>query len=91
MRLLSILPVALQRLAEVKHNSGQRGYRPKQAQQFSQERRKTTHKARKVTEEVYEKIKILIFQELSPQQVVGYMEKHEDIIASRHDLSAGIC
>ena len=62
---------------ELKRNSGQRGYRPKQAQQFSQERRKTAHKARKVTEEVYEKIKILIRQELSPQQVVGYMEKFE--------------
>ena len=67
MRLLSIL----------KRNSGQRGYRPKQAQKFSQERRKTAHKARKVTEEVYEKIKILILQELSPQQAVSYMEKHE--------------
>ena len=38
---------------------------------------KTAHKARKLTEEVYEKIKILIRQELSHQQVVGYMEKHE--------------
>ena len=61
---------------ELKRSSGLRDYWPKQAQQFSQERRKTARK-RKVTEEVYEKIKILIRQELSPQQVVGYMEKHE--------------
>ena len=45
---------------ELKRNSGQRGYRPKQAQKFFQERRKRAHKARKVTEEVYKKIKILI-------------------------------
>ena len=53
-------------------------------------KKKTAHKACKVTEEVYEKIKILIRQELSPQQVVDYMEKHKGIIASRNDLSTGI-
>ena len=56
---------------ELKRNSGQRGYRPKQVQQFSQERRKTAHKARKLTEEVYEKIEILIRQELSPNKLLA--------------------
>ena len=56
---------------ELKRNSGLRGYWPKQAQQFSQEKRKKAHKARKVTEEVYEKIKILIRQELSPQKLLA--------------------
>lgn len=62
---------------ELKRNSGLRGYRPKQAQQLSNQRRKTAHKARKVTTDVQQKIDALIRQELSPQQVVGYLKIHE--------------
>ena len=62
---------------ELKRNCGQRGYRPKQAHQLSEKRRKTAPKARKMTDEVKEKITLLIHQELSPQQVVGYLQKYE--------------
>jgi len=39
---------------EIKRNSGQRGYRPAQAQKLSDNRRREAYKAFKVTEEVKE-------------------------------------
>lgn len=62
---------------ELIRNSGQRGYRPKQAQQISDDKRKSAYKVRKVTDEVKTKIETLIRQELSPQQVAGYLSKYE--------------
>ena len=64
---------------ELIRNRGLRGYRPRQAQQLSDKRRKTAKKARKITDEVKEKVEALIRQELSPQQVVGYFRKHEGL------------
>lgn len=64
---------------ELKRNLGLRGYRPKQAQALSQERRQTAYKARKVTDEVKGFIERLIRQELSPQQVVDYLATHKKI------------
>ena len=37
---------------ELKRNTGLRGYRPKQAQSLTQERRQTAYKARKITYEI---------------------------------------
>ncbi|MBU2708434.1 IS30 family transposase [Zooshikella marina] len=63
---------------ELMRNKGLRGYRPKQAQQLSDDRRSSAYKARKVSDEIHVKIVKLIRQELSPQQVVGYLKKHEN-------------
>lgn len=62
---------------ELKRNIGLRGYRPKQAQESSDDRRKTAYKARKLTPNICQDIEKLIRQELSPQQVVGYLKKHQ--------------
>lgn len=60
---------------ELRRNRGLRGYRPGQAQQLSDARRNEAFKARKVTEEVRRQIVALLRQELSPQQVVGYLKR----------------
>lgn len=62
---------------ELRRNQGLRGYRPGQAQRLSDERRRSAHKAYKVTHEVEGWIETLIRQELSPQQVVDYLKRHK--------------
>ena len=50
---------------EIERNTGQRGYRPKQAQLFANRRRQGAYKHRKLTEPVIDSIKKLLKQELS--------------------------
>ena len=64
---------------ELRRNKGLRGYRPKQAQRMSDERRKTAYKGRKVTEQVNDWIETLIRQDLSPQQVVAYLRRSKKL------------
>lgn len=64
---------------ELKRNTGLRGYRNQQAQRLTDERRKSAHKAGKLTDEVKDWIVQLIEQDLSPQQVVDYLEQHRGI------------
>ena len=62
---------------ELNRNQGLRGYRPKQAQSLSDNRRRHAAKSIKVTATVYQDIEILIRQELSPQQIVDYFARHK--------------
>lgn len=64
---------------ELHRNRGLKGYRPRQAQRLSQQRRVTAYKAIKITEEVKHWIEILLRQELSPEQAMGYLERHKGI------------
>jgi len=64
---------------ELQRNQGLRGCRPKQAQRLSVSRRREAHKAIKVTDEVWGWIVQLIEQELSPQQVVDYLDNHKNV------------
>lgn len=64
---------------ELRRNKGQRGYRPAQAQRLSETRRREAPKARKITVDVMAWIKVLIRQELSPQQITDYLERHKKI------------
>jgi len=52
---------------ELKRNSGQRGYRPKQAQIKSAKRRREAGKAIKMTAEVIRMIKAQIQEDWSPE------------------------
>jgi len=61
---------------EIKRNTGLRGYRPKQANQFAVERRYAAEKAIKLTSAIKDQIKKLIRLELSPEQICDYLEKH---------------
>lgn len=64
---------------ELHRNRGLKGYRPAQAQRFSDARRQEAYKARKVTDQVKGWIDALIRQELSPQQAVDYLEQHKNL------------
>lgn len=64
---------------ELTRNKGLRGYRPKQAQQLSDNRRRTAPKYRKMTDQVRQDIAVLTRQELSPQQVSGYLKRERKI------------
>lgn len=64
---------------ELRRNKGLRGYRPGQAQRLSDNRRNRAHKARKIDDWVRHDIETLIRQELSPQQVVGYLERDQKL------------
>ncbi len=64
---------------EIRRNSGKKGYRNKQAHQFSQNRHKNKPKFTKLDAQVVEWIKQLLKQKLSPEQISGYLEKHCNI------------
>ena len=76
-RLLTRSPSTISR--ELQRNQGLRGYRPGQAQRLSESRRRDAHKAIKVTGEVWSWIVRLIEQDLSPQQVVDYLDKYRKL------------
>src|SRR5690606_13776552 len=54
-------------------------YRPRQAQQLSENRRRTAPKYRKMTDQVRQDVALLTRQELSPQQVSGYLKRERKI------------
>ena len=63
----------------LRRNRGLRGYRPAEAQRFTQARCREAHKARKIMTEVRGWIATLIRQELSPAQVVDYLARHKHL------------
>ena len=71
---------------ELKRNTGLRGYRPKQAQHLSDERRQNAYKHRKLTSEVCGWIDHLIKQQLSPEQVAGYLEREKSVVLHHETL-----
>lgn len=64
---------------EIHRNKGLRGYRPKQAQELTEQRRCQAHKARKMTPEVFAWVETLLRQQLSPEQVVDYLRRFRGI------------
>lgn len=64
---------------ELKRNKGLRGYRHQQANRFAMERRCQATKHIKLTAEVQSWIRTLIKQDLSPEQVSNYLERHRGL------------
>jgi IS30 family transposase len=64
---------------EIKRNSGQRGYRHKQAHALSQNRHKIKAKCIKLTPDIKQKINTYIGNDWSPEQVVGWLKKEGDV------------
>lgn len=64
---------------ELDRNTGLRGYRAKQAHEKACQRRQTASKAIKLTDQVKGWIIELIEQQLSPEQVAGYLLEHKGI------------
>jgi len=64
---------------ELQRNTGLKQYRPRQAQLLTTSRRIEARKAIKLNTQVIDWIHRLICQDLSPQQVVGYLRKHRKL------------
>lgn len=58
---------------ELKRNRGQRGYRPKQAQQLAENRRATDN-ALRISTETWQQIETLLQQDWSPEQISGTLK-----------------
>lgn len=72
---------------ELKRNTGQRGYRPKQAQRKTAERRKFASKAIKMTADMIEFIdKKLSEQQWSPEQISGWLLEEKTIEISHERI-----
>ena len=64
---------------ELRRNTGERGYRPKQAEEKACERRaKATHKSR-ISAEIWEVVEEKLCQDWSPEQVSGWLAKRQEI------------
>ena len=59
---------------EIRRNTGKRGYRHNQANNFAKERHKNKEKAVKLTEEIKELLNRYIKQDWSPEQIVGRLK-----------------
>ena len=62
---------------ELKRNRGKRGYRPKQAHQFTMARRDKAKS--RITDEDWRLIEELISLDLSPEQISDYCRKEQDL------------
>jgi IS30 family transposase len=60
---------------ELTRNTGERGYRPKQADEKACERREKAAHKRSISAEVWKVVEEKLRQELSPEQVSGWLEK----------------
>ena len=60
---------------EIKRNSGERGYRPKQADQFATERRQQADKHIKFTTSLKQIVTEKIMLDWSPDQISGYLKR----------------
>jgi len=71
---------------ELKRNTGQRGYRPKQAHSKALKRRKEAAKVIKMTTSVITLIETKIQLDWSPEQVSGWLNKAHDISISHERI-----
>lgn len=55
---------------ELSRNQGQKGYRPSQAQELAQKRKRLSHQPR-IAEKTWQTVKRLLGQDWSPQQITG--------------------
>ena len=69
---------------ELCRNTGQRGYRNKQAENFAQDRHKNKPKDVKLTDEIKGIINGYIVEDWSPEQIAGRLKKNE-IISLHHE------
>lgn len=71
---------------ELKRNTGSRGYRPKQAQEFALKRRTEAEKHFKLTPEVKRWIDKLLKLDLSPEQISGYLKREKYAVLSHETI-----
>ena len=67
---------------ELKRNTGQRGYRHKQAQRLSDDRRNQAGKAIKMTQTMIERVEEKLMEKWSPEQISGWLfEEHGESLS----------
>jgi len=67
---------------ELRRNTGERGYRYKQAQQMSEDRRTRAVKASKMTPEMIQLVESKLRLKWSPEQISGWLlEEHEKLLS----------
>jgi IS30 family transposase len=71
---------------ELNRNSGDRGYRHKQAQQKAEERKSAARKALKMTQELIGLIETKIREEWSPEQISGWLLEENEILISHERI-----
>ena len=71
---------------ELQRNSGLRGYRPKQAQQKANFRKKNSRKKTCFTEAVKQRVEFYLKQDWSPEQISGRLALEEDIDISHETI-----
>lgn len=64
---------------ELSRNTGERGYRPKQANEKALERRAQATPKKRILAETWEVVEEKLHQDWSPEQVSGWLEKHQEI------------
>jgi len=64
---------------ELSRNRGERGYRPKQANEKALERRTHATPRKRIAAETWAVVKEKVRQDWSPEQVSGWLEKHQEI------------
>lgn len=74
-RELHVHPSTISR--ELQRNRGERGYRPKQAQQKAQARCQAKANATRISAATWQQVETLLRQQWSPEQVSGYRKKHQ--------------
>lgn len=71
---------------EVHRNSGRKGYRPHQAQQLADWRRKSAIKKIRFTEAIKKQVIAYLAQDWSPEQIAGYLSVFEDLHISHEAI-----
>lgn len=69
---------------EIRRNTGERGYRPKQAHRFAEERRNQARAPRKMTPDLRARIEEKILLQWSPEQISGRL-KREGVASVSHE------
>ena len=71
---------------ELRRNRGQRGWRPKQAQELRDERRKGCSHAKRFSLEDWNKVDRLIRQDMSPEQASARLEREGELSISHETI-----
>jgi IS30 family transposase len=64
---------------ELRRNVGERGYRPKQANEKARERREQSTSKKRISAETWKVVEEKVRQDWSPEQVSGWLKKHQEL------------
>jgi IS30 family transposase len=71
---------------EMKRNRGERGYRPKQAQEFSQARMRACENGPRVADDTWAVVETKLAETWSPEQISGYLKANGEPTVSHESI-----